>query len=221
MSSSLQCLTRVDHPVLCTIHNRSTSFPTRLTVRNMLIVHILPRKYQVAALAMKSLTQVDSDDVTVDRVFDHRFTRIATFPQALDPAVHVPRYVPFTDASTNTRSGANDPHPAGVARFGPVIFVDAGHTTALTGAGVEIFFVDPQPFHVGGTSTLATWTTRVFLLWSPIIHDGSMSFIIHEVCNVMGRTRGRRWYDVQVACSECGAVGLVQEDVDIQDSGDK
>ena len=155
---------------------------TQLTALNMLIVHVLPRKHLFAALTMESLVQVDSDDVTVDRVLEHRFTRGATVPQTLDPA-YMLLCVPFTNVSADTGSGANDPHPAGIARLCPVAFVDADHT----GAGVEIILIDPQPFNVDGTGTIGASATCAFLLWWPITHDRSLSFTTDEVCAVFGR----------------------------------
>ena len=129
----------------------------------MFIVYILPPKLPFAAPAMKTLPEMNSHDVPIDRVFEHGFTSSAPVPltQILVCAVlSVPLAVPFADVNTDVGFGANDPHPAGVAGLGPVTFVDADHTTTrLASAGVEIVFIDPQPFNVEGTSTLATSAT--------------------------------------------------------------
>lgn len=68
--------------------------------------------------------------------------------------------MPFTNMGADASSSrANDPHPAGVAGFGPLTFVDDNHVTTRTRDRVEIIFVDPEPFNVDCTSTLATSVT--------------------------------------------------------------
>jgi hypothetical protein len=95
--------------------------------------------------------------VAVDRVFKHRFG--APVPQTLGCAVRMPlSCMPFTDMSADMGSGANDPHPAGVAGCSPLTFMDADHTATMACAGADIIFVDPQPFNVDGTSTGASAT---------------------------------------------------------------
>ena len=117
-------------------------------------------------MAMKSFSEVDSDDVAVDRVFAHHFTDGAPVPQtlALGCAVCVPLFVPFQDVSTDMELRTNNPHPAGFAGLGPPAFMDADHGIILGSARVEIFFVDPHPFNVDGASTLETSATCAFLL---------------------------------------------------------
>ena len=175
--------------MLCGVHNRSTRIPAYIRARNMFIVHILPRKLLVAALAMKSLPEMNSHDVTVDRIFEHRFTSSAPVPLTLtlDCAVRVALVVPFTNVSTDAGSGANGPHPAGVTGPRPVTFVDADHTTTLASASGKIVFIDPQPFSVDGTGSSATPTTCARLLLGPINHSWSLPLVIDEVCDVFGR----------------------------------
>ena len=110
---------------------------------------------------MKSFPEMNSHHVTVERVLEHHFTNSAPVPQTqtLHCAVRVALAVLFTDVSTDMGSGAHDPHPTGVSGLGPLTFVDADHTATLASAGVEIVFVDPQPFNVDGTSSLATSST--------------------------------------------------------------
>ena len=99
----------------------------------MFIVHIPPGKLLVAALAMKSLSEVDSDDMAVDRVIAHHSTGGAPVPQtlALGCAICVFLSVPILDVSTDAGSGTNDPHVAGIAGFGPPALVDADHRIIL------------------------------------------------------------------------------------------
>jgi hypothetical protein len=127
----------------------------------MFIVHILPWKLLVATLAMKSLLEMNSHNMTIDRVFEHRFSSSAPVPQTqtLDCAVRVALAVPFMDVSTDAGPGANDPHPTGVAELGPLTFMDANHTATMASASVEIVFIDPQPFNVDGTNTLPMSST--------------------------------------------------------------
>ena len=156
---SVQYLARVNHHALCSIHHYGTRIPTRLTVLDVLIVHILPWKLLVATLAMKTLSEVNSDNVAVDRVFAHRSGALAPAPEALG-FVRMPLAgMPFTDVCADTGSRADDPHPAGVAGRSPLTFMDANHTATMACVGVEIIFVDPQPFNVDGASTSGTSAT--------------------------------------------------------------
>jgi hypothetical protein len=138
---------------------------------------------------MKSLLEMNSHDVTVDRVFEHRFTGGAPVPLTLTLgcAVRVPLAVPCTNVKANAVSGANDPHPTGVAGLGPVTFVDADRTTTMASAGGKFVFIDPQPFNVDGTSSSETSATCARLLWGPINHGWSLPLVIDEVCDVFGR----------------------------------
>ena len=159
-TEEVQCLARVNHAGLRSIYHCSTRTPTRLTVLNVLIVHILPWKPLVATLAMKTLSEVNSHDMAVDRVFAHRSGAPAPVPQTLGCGVRMPLAgMPFTDVSTDMGSGANDPHPAGVAGPSPSTFMDVDHTATVACAGEEIIFVDPQPFNVDGRSTSGTSAT--------------------------------------------------------------
>ena len=107
---------------------------------------------------MKTLSEVNSHDVAVDRVFEHCSGALAPVPQTLGRGARMPLAgMPFTDVSTDTGSGADYPHPAGVAGRSPLTFMDADHSTATAAcAGVEIIFVDPEPFNVDGRSTSGT-----------------------------------------------------------------
>ena len=156
---SVQYLARVNHHALCSIHHYGTRIPTCLTVLNVLIVHILPWKLLVATLAMKTLSEMNSHNVAADRVFAHRSGALAPAPEALG-FVRMPLAgMPFTDVSADTGSRADDPHPAGVAGRSPLTFMDANHTATMACVGVEIIFVDPQPFNVDGASTSGTSAT--------------------------------------------------------------
>ena len=109
-------------------------------------------------MAIKSLSKVDRQNVTVQRVFAHRF-RSATIPKTFDFPLRVPLAVPFSDVSTNMGSAANYPHPARVAGYGPLTLVDADRTATLSSADVEIISIDQDPFNVDGTSTSAASVT--------------------------------------------------------------
>lgn len=99
--------------------------------------------------------------------------------QTLDCTVRVPLFVPFI----TTGSGANDPHHRGAARLRLVTFVHADHVIVQACAGVEIIFVDPQPFDVDGASTLAASATRALLLWGPINHHWRLPLVTDKVCD--------------------------------------
>lgn len=187
----LQRLVCVDHPALCAIYHRSTRIPTNITLLNMFIVHILPRKLLVAAPATKPLLDVNGGNVAVDRIFKHCFTGSAALPQTLYHAAGITLCMPFPDVSTDTGSGANDPQPAGIAGLGPLTLVDADYTTSLTCTGGEIIVVDPQPIDVDCRSTSATPATWVLLLWGAIEHDRGLHLVIDSVCTTFGRARGR------------------------------
>lgn len=159
----------------------------------MFIVYVPPGKLFVAALAMKSLSEVDTDNVAVDRVIAHR-TGGAPAPQtlALDCATSICMFlsVPFLDVGTDVGSGTNDPHFAGVAGFGPPALMDADHGIILAGAGEEILLVDPHPSDVDGASTLETSATRAFLLWGPMDHDWRQPPVADKFCSIVF---GRGW----------------------------
>ena len=110
-ASTLQCLACVNYPMLCTIYHRGTRHPARLTVLNMLIVHILPWKLLVTASAMKTLSKMNSDDVAGNRVFEHCFG--APIPQTLGRVLRMfLSGVPFADVSADSGSGGDNPHSA-------------------------------------------------------------------------------------------------------------
>ena len=186
---SVQCLASVNDPGLCPIYHCSTHTPTRLTVLNVLIVHILPWKLLVATLAMKTLSEVNSYNVAVDRVFEHHFG--TPVPQTLGCAVRMPLGgMPFTGVSADAGSGADDPHLAGVAGRSPSTFMDADHTATVACTGGEIIFVDPQPFNVDGIGTLGTSVTCTLLFRRPVDHDWGLPLVIGEVCSVFGGAEG-------------------------------
>ena len=109
---------------------------------------------------MKTLSEVNTYDVSVDRVLKH--PRLgAPVPQTLGYAVRKPLAgMPSTDVCTDTGSGADDPHSAGVAGRSPLTFVDADETATVACAEVEIIIVDPQSFNVGGTSLSTSGTSE-------------------------------------------------------------
>ena len=185
----VQYLACVNHPALCSIHRCGTRIPTHPAVPSMLIVHVLPWKVLLTTLAMKTLPKVGSQHMAVNRVFAHHSG--APVPQTLGCGVHMHLAgMPFTDVSTDTGSGANDPHPAGCAGRIPLTFIDIDHTATLACAEVEIIFVDPRPFNIDGTSTLGTSATWSLLSWGPINHDQRLRLVIDGVYAVLGRTEG-------------------------------
>ena len=155
-----QCPACVNYFALHAIHNRSTYFPTRPVVLQMLIVHVPSRKHLGTTLTIECLPKVDGHNVTINRVLKHHFVSGAPVPEAIGLAIFRVRLsVPSADVSANVGFGANDPHPAGVAVLGPLTFVDADHTIAFSSAGVEIILIDPHPFNLDGTCTLITPAT--------------------------------------------------------------
>ena len=124
----------------------------------MPIIHILPENFLVAVVAMKPFLEMNSHNAAVDRGFWHHFTS-APIPQTCGRAVRMALRMSPPDVSTDTGSGANDSHPAAVAGLGPLTLMDADRIISLACARIEIVFVDPKPFGVNCTNTLATSAT--------------------------------------------------------------
>ena len=142
-------------------------------------------------MAMKPLPEVDCQDVTVERVSEHRFPGGTPVPKTLGCLDHVPRAVPFTDMSADVGPGANYPHPTRVAGYGPLTFVDADHTITLSSTGVEVFFIDQGPLNVDGTGTLVVSATQACPLRRPVKHQQSLVLIIDEAWDIIHNARQR------------------------------
>ena len=126
----------------------------------MFVVHVASWKQLGTALALKCFSKVDRHDVAFDRVLEHRLVSGAPVPEAIGPAVlHVHPRVPLANVSVDVGSGANDPHPTGVAVLPPLAFVDNDRTTSLNSAHVDIILIDPHPFDLDSTRTLMASAT--------------------------------------------------------------